>query len=83
MEKQCDTNEVLALKKAFKSWGKSKENTDFNTSLQDNVINIQISYDLYQPTESNLWDGSFISISLYSSLEHLSSNTKNIKKSLN
>jgi len=35
------------------------------------------------PTEPELWDGSFHPISLHSSLEHLASNSKNIRESLN
>ena len=49
----------------------------------DNVINIQLSYDLYTPTELELWDGSFHPISLYRSFKHLVLDAKNIKDSLN
>ena len=35
------------------------------------------------PTEPELWNGSFHPISLHSSLEHLASNSKNIRESLN
>lgn len=51
--------------------------------VDDNVINIQLLYNPNAPTEPKLWDGSFHPISLYKSLEHLASNTKNIKDSLN
>jgi len=48
----------------------------------DDIINISILYDSNQPIESKYWDGTFHSVSLYGSLEHLLSNVKNIKKSL-
>jgi len=35
------------------------------------------------PTELELWDGSFHPILLHGSLEHLASNSKNIRESLN
>ena len=35
------------------------------------------------PTEPELWNGSFHPISLHGSLEHLASNSKNIRESLN
>ena len=49
----------------------------------DNVINIQISYNPNAPTEPDLWSGNFHSISLHSSIEHIASDTKSIKDSLN
>ena len=51
-------------------------------SQLDNIINIQILYNPSQPTESECWNGSFYLISLYSALEHLSSDSKNIKESM-
>jgi len=49
----------------------------------DIVINIQLPYDPSAPTEPKLWNGSFYSISLHSSMEHLVSDSKNIKDFLN
>ena len=49
----------------------------------DNIINIQLLYDPNGLMKSNLWDGSFHSISLYRSLEYLASDSKNVKDSLN
>ena len=68
---QCVSNEALALNIS-------------NPPCIDNddVINIQLLYNPDQPTELDLWNGNFHSISLYSSLEHLLSNSNNIKKSL-
>ena len=47
------------------------------------TINIQLSYDSNTPMESDLWDGSFYPISLHRSIEHITSDAKNIKNSLN
>jgi len=49
----------------------------------NNIINIQLPYDLHAPTEPELWDSSFYPISLYGSFKYLASDAKNIKNSLN
>ena len=49
----------------------------------EDIINIQLSYDSHMPTEPKLWDGGFHAILLHGSIEHLGSDTKNIKNSLN
>ena len=49
----------------------------------DTIINIQIPYNLNTPTEPELWDGNFHSISLHRSIKHITSDSKNIKDSLN
>jgi len=49
----------------------------------DNFINIQLPYDLQVPTELELWDGNFYSISLHGSIKHIASDAKNIKDTLN
>ena len=43
---------------------------------------ITLTYNINQATEQDSWDGNFHLISLYSSLEHLPSNSKNIKEFL-
>jgi len=54
------------------------------SSHGDNMaINIQLLYDPNAPTEPNLWDGNFYPISLHGSMEHLMSDSKSIKDSLN
>jgi len=50
---------------------------------EDDVINIQLPYDPQAPTKPELWSGSFHPISLHGSIEHLASNSKNIKVTLN
>ena len=49
----------------------------------DNDINIQLPYDSNAPTEPDLWSGNFHPISLHGSIEHITSDTKSIKDSLN
>jgi len=49
----------------------------------NNVINIQLPYDLNSPTEPDLWSGSFYPISLHGSIEQIALDTKSIKDSLN
>ena len=50
---------------------------------EEEVINIQLPYDLQVPTEPKLWSGSFHLISLHGSIEHFALDSKNIKVSLN
>jgi len=57
--------------------------TQATTSHEDEVINIQLSYDPQAPTEPELWSGLFHPISLHGSIEHFASDAKNIKISLN
>jgi len=49
----------------------------------NNVINIQPSYNPNVPMESELWSGNFHPISLHGSIEQIASDTKSIKDSLN
>jgi len=46
------------------------------------VINIQLPYDINQVTEQDSWDGNFHPISLHGALKHLLLDSKNIKKPL-
>jgi len=49
----------------------------------DNIINIQLPYNSNAPTEPELWSGNFHPISLHGSIEHITSDAKCIKNSLN
>jgi len=49
---------------------------------KDNIINIQLLYNPNRPTEPKLWDSNFYPMLLYRSLEYLTSDTKNTKKSM-
>ena len=56
-----------------------------NNRTADNnskVFNIQLNYDVNQALDPELWDGKFRAVSLHGSLEHLASDVKNIKESL-
>ena len=59
------------------------EATPPNGLHEDNIINVQLPYDLQAPTEPELWSGFFHPISLYGSIEHFASDAKNIQVSLN
>ena len=50
---------------------------------KEEVINIQLPYNPYAPTEPELWSRSFHPISLHSSIKHFALDSKNIKVSLN
>ena len=50
---------------------------------KDDVINIQLPYNPQAPTEPEIWSGSFHPISLHGSIEHFTSDSKNIKITLN
>jgi len=57
-------------------------NNNSNTSLLQDIFNIQLLYDVNQATEQDTWDGDFHSISLYDLLEYFPSNANNIKEFL-
>ena len=46
------------------------------------MVNIQISYDINQMTELDIWDDNFHSVSLYGLMEHLALDASNIRESL-
>ncbi|KAL9710707.1 hypothetical protein Ac2012v2_8381 [Leucoagaricus gongylophorus] len=50
---------------------------------EENVFNVQLPYDINAPAEPELWSGSFHPISLHGSIEHVASDFKNIKVTLN
>jgi len=61
----------------------NNEATPSHVIHKDEVINIQLLYNPQAPTEPKLWSGSFYPISLHGSIEYFTSDTKNIKVSLN
>ena len=75
-------NEASALKNTPKPRGEGASLNSTNMSPSQNTINIQLPYNPNQATEHDLWDGTFQSISLHSSLEHLPSDAKNIRELL-
>jgi len=63
--------------------GDNNEETPTHGQHEDNVFNIQLPYDINAPTEPELWSGSFHPISLHGSMEHVASDFKNVKVTLN
>ena len=63
--------------------GGNNEATPDNGNHEDDIINVQLPYNPQAPTEPELWSGSFHPISLHGSVEHLASDAKNIKVTLN
>ena len=63
--------------------GGNNEAKSTHVQHKDNDINIQIPYDLNAPMEPELWSGSFHPIFLHGSIEHFTSDSKNIKVTLN
>ena len=56
---QCIQNKALDIKNSPKLWGKSTFPNNTNMSPLENIINIQLPYDLNQPTKLDLWDKTF------------------------
>lgn len=50
--------------------------------MESTFINIPLPYNLNMPIDPEIWGGNFHPISLYSSIEHIGSNAKNIKNTL-
>ena len=61
----------------------NNEVTPTHAQHENDIINIQLPYDLHAPTKPELWSGSFHPISLHDSMEHFASDSKNIKITLN
>jgi len=61
----------------------NNEATPSHAQHEDNVINIQLPYNPQALTEPELWSSSFHPISLHGSIKHFTSDSKNIKVTLN
>ena len=59
------------------------EATPIHRQHKEDVINVQIPYNINALTEPDLWSGSFHLISLHGSIEYFASDFKNIKVTLN
>ena len=62
--------------------GKGKMINGTSSSPSQNIVNIQLPYNINQAMVPNTWNSNFHSISLYDSMEYLASDAKNIKESL-
>ena len=82
-EKAIRVNMVANQQESVRPHDVNNEATPTHVSNEDDTINIQLPYDLQAPTKPELWSGSFHSISLHGSIEHFTSDTKNIKVTLN
>ena len=80
--KQCESNMALALKTAPQPQGRVSDINSSNSS-QQSTLNIQLPYNINQAMDQDSWDSDFHPISLHRLIEHLPSDIKNIKKSLN
>ena len=86
---ETDQDKALRLGKATdleintRPTGGNNEATLRNGIHEDDIINIQLPYDPQAPTKPELWSGSFHPVSLHGSIEHLASDAKNVKVSLN
>jgi len=60
----------------------SNEALALNQPARNNMVNVQLSYNINQALDSEFWDGDFHAISLHGSIEHLVSDIKIIKDSL-
>jgi len=83
-ENQCGGNKVPTLKKAPKPHGKGKNRTidESNLNSSENVMNIQLPYNINQVMELDIYDGNFHLVLLHGSINHLAFDVKNIKESL-
>ena len=73
------TNQCVLIKSPALN---NSSSSSFPHVNEDNIINIQLLYNPNRPTESKLWDSNFYPMLLYRSLEYLTSDTKNTKKSM-
>jgi len=77
------TNQQTNQQAPMRPPGGINEATPTHRQHEENVINVQIPYDINAPTEPDLWSRSFHPISLHGSMEHFALDAKNIKVSLN
>ena len=53
-----------------------------NSLLGNNMVNVQLNYNINQALDLESWNGNFQAISLHGSIKHLASDIKNVKDSL-
>ena len=76
-------NQQANLQASTRPPGGNNGETPSHGQHKENVFNVQLPYDINAPTEPELWSGSFHLISLHGSMEHVASDFKNIKVTLN
>jgi len=82
-DKALRLGKVTDLENNMRPTGVNNEATPMNGNHEDDIINVQLPYDSQAPTEPELWSGSFHPVSLHGSIEHLASDAKNVKVTLN
>jgi len=82
-EKALRVDEVTHPTTNMRAPGINNEANPTCDSHEDDIINVQLPYDLHAPTEPELWSGLFHPISLYGSIEYFASDANNIKVTLN
>ena len=75
-------SKVADQQEPMRPMGGNNETSPTYASYKKSIINIQLSYNPQAPTEPELWCRLFHPISLHSSIEHFTSDTKNIKVTL-
>ena len=83
LDKAIRLGKATNLETNTRPTGGNNEATPMNGIHEDDIINVQLPYDPQAPTEPELWSGSFHPVSLHGSIEHLASDAKNVKASLN
>ena len=82
-DKALRTSKVADPQDTMRTSTGNNEANQSHVSHEESVFNVQLPYDPHAPMESDLWSGSFHSISLHGSMEHFASDSKSIKNSLN
>jgi len=81
--KHCGLVWQLTIRKPTRPSNVHNEAPPTQAPHEEEDINIQLPYNPQAPTKPELWSGSFHPISLHGSIEHFTSDSKNIKVSLN
>ena len=69
---------VMTMNAACQQYGSNKDPA-LNQPNVNNVVNVQLNYDINQALDPESWDSNFRAISLYRLMEHLTSDVKHIK----
>ena len=69
---------VMTMNAACQQYGSNKDPA-LNQPNVNNVVNVQLNYDINQALDPESWDSDFRAISLYRLMEHLTSDVKHIK----
>jgi len=79
---QCEINVAPTLDNTPAPQGESEAIANTNTCSSQEFENIPLPYNIYQPVEPNVWDSEAHLISIYSTMEFLDIDAKNMITSL-